>query len=313
MSKSRERIGTMRALLIAAALEVGQSLAKWFLHVMEKPARASDNAKALRAAAQLGPPLTERAGDRDKDCEQAIQIRRRERWGTLVVTCASLVGIASGIGFVYVYWTDSSNVVLLGGTLALCFGGLGVSLISWAHHLMRHKEATQPREPMESSPVERQLAFTNFLEGKHDVKRRSLLTWMSAGFAGVFAASAVSLVRSLGTPPGPSLYDTVWKAGQRLMTLEGTPVSVDALQPGSTMIVFPEDSIGDEKAQTVLIRVDEQFLRMPRERPGLGAEGLSGVLAHLYPRRMPRWPLPEAKSFAGVPVSSVELQCVARG
>ena len=105
------------------------------------------------------------------------------------------------------------------------------------------------------------------------MKRRSLLTWMSAGFVGVFAASAASLVRSLGAPPGPSLYDTVWKPGQRLMTAAGTPVSVDALQPGSTMLVFPEDSIGDEKAQTVLLRVNEQFLRMPRERADWAPHG----------------------------------------
>lgn len=50
------------------------------------------------------------------------------------------------------------------------------------------------------------------------------------------------------------------------MTADGTPVSIDTLQPGSTLLVFPEDSIADEKAQTVLVRVNEQFLRMPRER-----------------------------------------------
>jgi ubiquinol-cytochrome c reductase iron-sulfur subunit len=221
----------------------------------------------------MGPPQTVRSKDFDKDCREGVNRKRRERWGTAFVTFASFTGIASGVGFVYVYWTNSDNVVLLGGTLALCFTGLGVSLISWAHSLMSHREAIEPREAMESPPVERQLAFENFLGGKHDVHRRSLLTWMSAGFAGVFAASAVSLFRSLGTPPGPSLYDTVWKAGQRLVTLDGTPVSVDALQPGSTILVFPEGSVGDEKAQTVLIRVDEQFLHLPTQRADWAPKG----------------------------------------
>lgn len=139
--------------------------------------------------------------DQDKDRQEKVDLQRREQWGTVFVTCASMVGIASGIGFVYVYWAASHNVVLLGETLALCCVGLGFSLIVWARLLMRHKQATEAREPMESTPLDRQLAFDNFLEGKHDVKRRRLLTWISAGFAGVLATSAVSLVRSLDTPP----------------------------------------------------------------------------------------------------------------
>ena len=50
------------------------------------------------------------------------------------------------------------------------------------------------------------------------------------------------------------------------MTEHGTPINVSALQPGNTLLVYPEGSIGDEKAQTVLIRVDERFLQMPKER-----------------------------------------------
>lgn len=266
MTEQRKRMGAMTALLIAAALKVGQSLARFFRRPPEKRTRELDTAKAGCAAIRVDPSLAERPRERDKDLVEGGNTQARDRWGTLLVTCASIVGIASGIGFVYVYWAGSSNVVLLGEALALSCGALGFSLIVWARLLMPHKEATEGRELMESSPAERQRLLADFDQGKHDVKRRSLLTWMSAGFAAVFAASAVSLVRSLGTPPGPSLYATIWKPGQRLMSADGTPVSVDALEPGSTMLVFPEDSIGDEKAQTVLVRVDEQFLPMPRER-----------------------------------------------
>ncbi len=266
MTEQGKRIGAMPALLIAATLKLAQSLARFFLRPVEKPTREPDEAKAECAAVHVGPSQTEGGTDRNNDRVAGADTQGRERWGTFLVTCASIAGIASGIGFVYVYWTDSNNVALLGETLALCCGGLGFSLIVWARLLMRSKEAAEAREPLASSPAERQGVLADFNQGKHDVKRRSLLTWMSAGFVGVFAASAASLVRSLGAPPGPSLYDTVWKPGQRLMTAAGTPVSVDALQPGSTMLVFPEDSIGDEKAQTVLLRVNEQFLRMPRER-----------------------------------------------
>jgi ubiquinol-cytochrome c reductase iron-sulfur subunit len=75
---------------------------------------------------------------------------------------------------------------------------------------------------------------------------------------------AVSLFRSLGRSPDPILFSRVWKRGQRLTDSNGTPVSVNTLEPGSTLIVFPEGKIGDERAQTVLIRVDERLI--PRDR-----------------------------------------------
>ena len=99
----------------------------------------------------------------------------------------------------------------------------------------------------------------------------------------MIAAIAISLFRSLGRPPGPSLFTNVWKRGQRLMTLDGRPVNVTALEPGSTTVVFPEDSIGDEKAQTVVIRVNEQFLQLPKERANwapMGYVAYSRVCTH---------------------------------
>ena len=43
--------------------------------------------------------------------------------------------------------------------------------------------------------------------------------------------------------------------------------------PGSFQIVFPEDSIGDEKAQTVLIRVKENLLQLPADRADWAPQG----------------------------------------
>jgi ubiquinol-cytochrome c reductase iron-sulfur subunit len=60
-------------------------------------------------------------------------------------------------------------------------------------------------------------------------------------------------------------------------------VSLSTLQPGSTVTVFPEDQIGDERAQTVLIRVKEELLQMPEDRtswvPG-GYVAYSRVCTH---------------------------------
>jgi len=91
------------------------------------------------------------------------------------------------------------------------------------------------------------------------------------------------MFRSMGEPPGASLFDRIWSRGQSLRTLDGTPVTVHALEPGSTMIVFPEGSIGDERAQTVLIRVKPELLQMPTDRADwapMGYVAYSRVCTH---------------------------------
>jgi ubiquinol-cytochrome c reductase iron-sulfur subunit len=215
---------------------------------------------------------TGRSGDRDKDLEAAADLASRERWGTLWFTLAFSAGIAAGVGFIFTYWTGGNNL-LLGGTLALFLGLVGCSLVLYAHWLIRHKEATAPREFLSSRPEERRAVREEYYAGEHDSRRRALLVWMSMAAVGVIAAMVVSLMRSLGSPPGPSLLDTVWKRGQRLMTLDHKPMTVNSLDVGSTMTVFPEDSVGDEKAQTVLIRVDERFLQLPRDRASWAPKG----------------------------------------
>ncbi len=83
--------------------------------------------------------------------------------------------------------------------------------------------------------------------------------------------------------PDKSLYSRIWQGGQRLVTIDGKPVSLASLQPGSMVTVFPEDQIGAERAQTVLIRVKEHLLQLPEDRatwaPG-GYVAYSRVCTH---------------------------------
>ena len=109
--------------------------------------------------------------------------------------------------------------------------------------------------------------------GADDVQRRGLLKWMAGAGMTLVAAMVVSMARSLGTPPGPSLFTTVWKRGQRLMTIDGKPLTVDSLKPGSMAVVFPEESLGNENAQTTLIRVEENLLRLPKGRENWAPKG----------------------------------------
>jgi ubiquinol-cytochrome c reductase iron-sulfur subunit len=215
-------------------------------------------------------PKTGRAADRDMESE--AEVKRRERWGTLLVLCAFGLAVLGGIGFLFAYWWNRSNL-LLGGSLALFLGGIGTALVFWSHLLMLDKQAVEPREVLPSAPVERESTEEAFCAGVRDVRRRSLLKWMGAGSVALLAPMVLSLMRSLGLSPDKFLFDTVWKRGQRLVTLDGKPLSLDSLQPGSTVTVFPEDSIGSEKSQTVLIRVLEQSLQLPKERASWAPAG----------------------------------------
>jgi len=224
------------------------------------------------------PEKTGRAADRNLDTQNDPASHRR--WGTLFVFIAFIFAVVGGVGFLLAYWSDSANWVL-GGTLAIFLGGFGVALVLSAHWLMPHKEATEEREKLPSPPDERQGVFEEFYSG--EVQRRSMLRWMVSVVAGIFAAGVISLFRSLGKSPVPSLLNTVWTRGQRLVTSEGKPVSVNSLDLGSSITVFPEDSVGAENAQTVLIRVNEHYLQLPWGRSNwapMGYVAYSRVCTH---------------------------------
>jgi len=233
-------------------------------------------------AVVLPPKPTGRAADQVIGREGSSNPLNHQQWGTLIVMSAFAVSLAGGAGFLFAYWSEGNNL-LLGATMALFLGGAGVGLVLWEHRLMRHTQAIESREKLPSNEEEREALREDFRASEHEVQRRSLLGWMIAGVAGILAAGTLSLLRSLGRPPGPSLYTTVWGRGQRLMTIEGQPVSVNALQPGSSMTVFPENGIGAEDAQTVLIRVNQQSLQLPEGRSNwapLGYVAYSRVCTH---------------------------------
>jgi ubiquinol-cytochrome c reductase iron-sulfur subunit len=222
---------------------------------------------------------TGRAKDEDLDPER--DRASHQRWGMVFVLVAVFIAIAAGVGFLFAYWTNANNM-LLGGSLAICFGLFGVSLVLYSHWLMAARQAIEPREEHGSSSADQEAVRKEFY-AEHDFYRRSLLKWIALAATGVMAAMIVSVIRSLGRPPGPSLFTTVWTRGQSLTTMAGTPVTVNALQPGNFIIVFPEDSIGDEKAQTVLIRVQEKDLQLPSERANwapMGYVAYSRVCTH---------------------------------
>lgn len=239
------------------------------------------------AVASIDERSTERSGsvrehDRNLTLEREANLLGRIRWGTLLAGFSFAASFGGGVGFLFTYWTGGGNQAL-GGCLAAFLGGLSVGLVINAQLLAVHKEATEPRESMQSPFEERAATVDDFRLGQLELQRRGMLKWIAALGVGTVAVMFVSLLQSMLPNPFVSLYTGVWKRGQRLMTADGKPVKVDALSPGSTAIAFPEDSIGSEKTQTVLIRVDPHLLQLPSDRADwapLGYLAYSRICTH---------------------------------
>lgn len=195
-----------------------------------------------------------------------------ESIGTALVISAFLIALGGAASFLFLYWTSGNNL-LLGSCLAIFLVGAAAAFVFWAHVLTLKREVVEPRAQMTPPQSERDGAAEDFHVAAMQIHRRGLLKWMIAGGMSTVAAIVVSFMRSLGSSPDNTLYSTVWRSGQRLFTADGRPVSVNALQPGNTVIVFPEDSIGSEKAQTVLVRVEPQLLRLPSDRSDWAPNG----------------------------------------
>lgn len=226
--------------------------------------------------------LPERSQDRNLDAENGVNLPRRTFWGTALAGSAFLLACAAGIAFLVAYWIGASNW-FLGGTLAVSLAAFGVTLVVWARWLTVQREAVAPRKPLCPPQQVRDAAAGSFLEGAQDIQRRSLLRWVGLAGIGLAASTVISLLRSIGFPATAALNSRVWKRGQRLVTTDGKPVPANALRPGVTLIVFPENSIGAERAQTVLLRVDPNLLQLPKDRENwapLGNLAYSRVCTH---------------------------------
>jgi len=197
---------------------------------------------------------------------------RVQRLGMFLVVVNLSLAFVAAVAFLLVYWTGGGNM-LLGGTIAIALGGLGTGLVIWAHRLMRHEEAIGARERLSSNASERHALIEDFIAGQHQIERRRILGWITGVVLGTLGLGFISLLRSLGKPPLPALSKPAWKRGERLVTAENQPVSVDTLEPGNTITVFPEGRLGSVASQTLLIRVEEQLLRLPKTRSDWAPKG----------------------------------------
>lgn len=194
------------------------------------------------------------------------------------VVAAFLLSALGAAGFAASYVLGLGNEAL-GGCLGGSFAFLALGLARWSSLI----DAGEP-----DYVEERSVGPTP--QGQYDAFRRALteqpvprsrVLWGALGTAVTAIGGAAlfplrSLLPSMGTDPDDVLAHTPWRAGDRLVTEEGTPVRPSDLEVGGTVTVFPEglDPREHVDTTTVLVRVDPADLRLPAGRAGWVVDGV---------------------------------------
>ena len=156
--------------------------------------------------------------------------------------------------------------------IGVSLGGIGAGLIVWAKELMPPGGFVEERRDLTSTAAGRAA-----LDAEMDdalIARRSFLAKALTGALGALGLAAVFPIRSLGDPPGQSLFHTAYKAGTRLVTADGAAVTSADLELGSILTVYPEGATDRADSQAVAIRVEPGELHSSRSREGWAPEGV---------------------------------------
>jgi ubiquinol-cytochrome c reductase iron-sulfur subunit len=189
-------------------------------------------------------------------------LKSSSRWAALALGVSILASLA--LFWVYVGGGDPQAEGVL---LFLALGGVGAALMIWARFLMPEvHDQTQPRHHGPEPAEELEGAAETVTRGVDEMRRRRFLFRLLIGAAAALGVAAVFPIRSLGRAPGSSLFHTQWRAGDRLVDEQGTPITRDTLEMDSFTTVFPEHAQGSADSQAVLIRVEPGTLRLPLDR-----------------------------------------------
>ena len=170
-----------------------------------------------------------------------------------------VIAIAGGIVAAIGYGTDNTGD-LLGLGLAVSLFAIGFGLVCWAKYLDFDEHAVQEREPLVLEPAQaeelhEELATTGEVLGR----RRLLLGLLGGSFLSMFIGF-VGPIGSLGPKPRGERGRTSWRAGSRLVTSDGAPIELTRTTYDQLVTVFPEDHIGEDDAQVVLLRLPPDVL-----------------------------------------------------
>ena len=170
------------------------------------------------------------------------------------------IATVSGVGAAYSYASNSSDQVL-GVCLALALAGIGFGLAMWARYLDLDEHVVQRRERLRTTAVEREQLAEIIDETASTVGRRRVLTVLLGTSAAGLAVGFFGPIGSLGPKPGSALTTTGWRSGVRLVTSEGTPIQLDDGGGfGQLATVFPQDAVGRDDSQVILLRLPPDVL-----------------------------------------------------
>jgi ubiquinol-cytochrome c reductase iron-sulfur subunit len=192
--------------------------------------------------------------------------RRAER---AVAMCFLLTAVGA-IAFIVIYlavpWhytTDNHRwylyTPLLGIAMALALGGIGVGAVLWAKWLMPEEVVVQDRHDGRSEELDRRATAATLVDGLEGtgLARRSMLKRSLGLGVGALGAMAVIPLGGLVKKPRGELFSTPWKAGVRLVGIDGRAIRPGDLEPGALETVFPGVPGGTKApdAPTMLIRL----------------------------------------------------------
>ena len=197
----------------------------------------------------------------------------------LVAAVAMVVGFLGFIGFGVAYWVVASTqweAITLGVGLL----GLGFGVTAWGKYLMPQGPFVEERHEFHSTEAEREAMTAAITQrGGMVVKRRRLLGGLFlAGSTAMGIVLLFPLLRSLGPKPGTTLFETNWKKGSKLVTIDGRQVTVDDLEVGGVLTVFPQGYTGSSPDQVILLRLSNQL--QPLAPPGRTSWGVAGYVAY---------------------------------
>ncbi len=169
---------------------------------------------------------------------------------------------ATGLNFLF--------TPLLGLSLALALGGLGIAVIGYAKWLLPDEESVQTRHDGRSAEFDRRSTAASISEmvdasqlGRRTVIKRTLgLSMLGVG------AIAVAPLIGLFHKPGKSLVTTPWRKGVRLVREDGTPIKPADLKPGALETVFPEVPGGNLASDTPTMLIRLRPTENVKVRPG---------------------------------------------
>ncbi len=197
----------------------------------------------------------------------------------MVAALAMFVGFVGFIGFGVAYW-QAANTQWEAITLGIGLFGLGFGVTAWGKYLMPQGPFVEERHEFHSTEAERDAMTAAITErGGMVVQRRKLLGGLFAlGSTAMGVVLLFPLLRSLGPKPGRTLFETNWKKGSQLVTIDGREVFADDLEVGGVLTVFPKGYEGSSPNQVILIRLSNSL--QPLTSPGRTNWGVDGYVAY---------------------------------